>query len=147
MKPKPLDFATIDDEIIDELNKKQPHDLQTEIDVMKQIIKQHIRQAFLGFLEEIKNITTFVCYCNCADFENGKCAACGSTKYRYAEVDYDELMSLIKKWFADVVENDDDTLNELLKCPICGTKFKQVDKHIWKPNCKCFKKDIRVSVG
>lgn len=47
------------------------------------------------------------------------------------------------------------TLEDLLQCPMCGTPFvnaydtilKQVNPHIYRPNCKCYKKEIRISVG
>jgi len=50
MKPKPLDLEEIDEEIIEELNKRQPHDLQTEIDVFKEVIRKRIKSACDFFL-------------------------------------------------------------------------------------------------
>jgi len=44
MKPL-LDLEKFDEEIIKELNRLQPHDLQTEITIFKKIIRQHIREA------------------------------------------------------------------------------------------------------
>lgn len=41
----------------------------------------------------------------------------------------------------------DYTLEDLLQCPMCGTAFKKINKYNYKPNCKCYKKEIRISVG
>ena len=46
-------------------------------------------------------------------------------------------------------------IKELLKCPMCGKPFvfaedsitKRVTGYQFKPNCKCYKKEIMVSVG
>ena len=48
-----------------------------------------------------------------------------------------------------------DNIKELLKCKICGTPFvfaedsiaKRVTGYLYKPNCKCYKKEIRIAVG
>lgn len=39
------------------------------------------------------------------------------------------------------------TLEDLLLCPMCGTSWEKVDEYTYKPNCKCYKKEIRMSVG
>ena len=51
MKPQPLDLEGIDEKMIEELNKKQPHDLQTEIDIFKQAIKQRLKSACEFYLK------------------------------------------------------------------------------------------------
>jgi len=33
---------------------------------------------------------------------------------------------------------------ELLQCYICKKKFKKIDKYQYKPNCKCFPKNLRL---
>ena len=46
-------------------------------------------------------------------------------------------------------------LEDLLMCPRCGMPFVNVvdkisgelNKHLFKPNCSCYKKDVRISVG
>jgi len=46
-------------------------------------------------------------------------------------------------------------IEDLLICPICGTPFvnavdtitKKVSRYTYKPNCNCYEKDIRISVG
>lgn len=51
--------------------------------------------------------------------------------------------------------NDKADIEELLKCYKCGTPFvfaedgiaKRVTGYLYKPNCKCYKKEIRISVG
>lgn len=48
-----------------------------------------------------------------------------------------------------------DKIENLLKCRICGTPFvfakdsivKRVTGYLYKPNCKCYEKEIRISVG
>jgi tRNA(Ile2) C34 agmatinyltransferase TiaS len=32
-------------------------------------------------------------------------------------------------------------------CPICFKRMKKVDAYTWKFNCKCSKKDLRLSLG
>ena len=46
-------------------------------------------------------------------------------------------------------------LEDLLMCPRCGMPFelaydpiaKEVTGYLYKPNCKCYNKKIRISVG
>ncbi|MBW2982636.1 hypothetical protein KY343_07160 [Candidatus Woesearchaeota archaeon] len=33
------------------------------------------------------------------------------------------------------------------RCMKCKKNFIQVTEHTWKPNCKCYKKDLRLSMG
>ncbi|RKY01506.1 MAG: hypothetical protein DRP55_04185 [Spirochaetes bacterium] len=54
-KPQPLNLENIDEEIIEELNKRQPHDLQTEIDIFKEIIKQRLKSAVEGLKDELED--------------------------------------------------------------------------------------------
>lgn len=51
--------------------------------------------------------------------------------------------------------NEVDDISELLKCRKCGTPFvfaedsiaKRVTGYLYKPNCKCYEKEIRIAVG
>jgi len=37
---------------------------------------------------------------------------------------------------------------DMLECPLCGKKFKQISKHVYEVQCDCFdKRKLRVSVG
>jgi len=46
-----------------------------------------------------------------------------------------------------VKDQNEVTLEDVLKCPACGTKFEKIDEHTYKYACDCISKDIRVSVG
>jgi len=45
MKPQPLDLEKIEEEIIDRFNEHQPHELQEELDLIKEVLKQRIKSA------------------------------------------------------------------------------------------------------
>jgi len=55
MNPKPLDLEDISEEIIEELNKKQPHDVETEIEVMLDVVKKYLKSA-CEFWSEYHNV-------------------------------------------------------------------------------------------
>jgi hypothetical protein len=38
-------------------------------------------------------------------------------------------------------------LEDLLRCNICGEKYRKLDEHTYEPNCDCVKKKLRISVG
>ena len=86
-KPQPLNLENIDEEIIEELNKRQPHDLQTEIDIFKEIIKQRLKSAVEGLKDELE------------DFKD-----------KNPSLDtwvYSEILRMIDKWFKDeMIKNE-----------------------------------------
>jgi len=49
----------------------------------------------------------------------------------------------------------DNKIEELLRCPKCGTPFifaedsiaKRVTGYLYKPNCKCYSREIIICVG
>ena len=65
------------------------------------------------------------------------------------------IEKLSKEELLELEGEEEQQLEDLLVCPRCGTPFvnaydsiaKKVSKHIYKSNCKCYKKDIRISVG
>ena len=44
-KPQPLDLKEIEEEIIDRFNEHQPHELQEELDLIKEVLKQRLKSA------------------------------------------------------------------------------------------------------
>jgi len=48
-----------------------------------------------------------------------------------------------KKFFEKIAEKYE--VNKY-RCPICGKKFKRVDKYLYEPICNCIKKKIRLAV-
>lgn len=35
----------------------------------------------------------------------------------------------------------------IIKCPMCNKEFIKINEYNWKPDCDCFKKDLRLSKG
>lgn len=35
----------------------------------------------------------------------------------------------------------------LLRCNACNKDFRELEPHVFVPECKCYEKDIRISVG
>ena len=102
MNLQPFDLENIDDEIIERLNERQPHDLQTEIDIFKEIIKQHLKSAIDGLLEEIKQKKI-----DTAKLQNPEEIISMTKKELVNEVniEIDEILSIIKKWFPNILES------------------------------------------
>lgn len=64
------------------------------------------------------------------------------------------------KWFSDkevdkIIEQclntkihcEDFKNTGIIRCPICGKNFNKISEYSWKPDCDCFKKDLRISIG
>jgi len=102
MNLQPFDLENIDEEMIEELNKRQPHDLQTEIDIFKEIIKQHLKSAVDGLLEEVKQKKIDI-----AKLQNPEEVISMTKKELVNEVniEIDEILLIIKKWFPNILES------------------------------------------
>ena len=46
-----------------------------------------------------------------------------------------------------MVEMQHFSKSKIPRCLDCKVDFLRLDEHTWKPNCKCIKEDVRLSVG
>lgn len=58
-----------------------------------------------------------------------------------------EIDKIIEQCLNTKIHCEDFKNTGIIKCPICGENFKKINAYNWKPECKCFKKDLRLSVG
>lgn len=65
------------------------------------------------------------------------------TKY-YSEEEVDKI---IEQCLNIKIHTEDFKNTGIINCPICGKKFIKLTEYIWKPDCQCFKKDLRLSTG
>ena len=94
---KPLDLEKLEEEIIEEMNKKQPHDLQGEVDIVKEKVKQRIKSALQGLLKDINNVFKEDLFS-----KNWNINTTLELEYRQKK----ELIDLVRKWFGEVDKND-----------------------------------------
>lgn len=58
-----------------------------------------------------------------------------------------EVDTIIEQCMSAKIHMDDFQKTGIILCPICAKEFIKVDKYSWKPDCLCFKKDLKLSVG
>ena len=63
---------------------------------------------------------------------------------RYSEKEVDKI---IEQCLNTKINLEDFKNTGIIKCPICGKKFVRLTEYTWKPDCDCFKKDLRLSKG
>ena len=49
------------------------------------------------------------------------------------------------KWVDAEMQHFSET--KIPRCLECKVDYIQLDAHTWKPNCKCIKQDVRLSIG
>lgn len=80
-------------------------------------------------------------------FYNDSAIALGSKKKDEKWYSEEEVDRIIQQCMSAKIHMDDFQRTGIVNCPICSKKFIKINEYNWKPDCGCFKIDLRLSVG
>ena len=73
--------------------------------------------------------------------------ALGSKQIEIKWYSEEEVDKIIEQCLNTKIHMEDFKNTGIIRCPICNKKFIKINAYNWKPDCDCFKQNLKLSIG